>query len=423
MIRKKVYCSLVLVVLVTMPLHVLYANKINYDESQVPQYVLPDPLVMNDGTRVLDKAQWQKKRRNEILDMFKEHVYGAMPPSRDWAHVERYSLVKDALNGKARILQETLFFHKDLTGPKVEVCVFLPIKPADSNGYPAFLALNFFGNHTIHSDPIIRKYEGYTWRTYEAGGRDSFWNVEKIVSRGYALITACYSDFDPDYHHGEARTTFHDGVHPLFPEYQCRPDNWASIGAWAWGMSRLLDYAQTIDEIDACRVAVMGHSRLGKAALWAGATDERFAMVISNNSGCGGAALARRCFGETVAQINDSMPHWFCKKYKQYSHHEDQMPVDQHLLISLMAPRPVYVASAIEDKWCDPRGEFLACVGADSVYKLLGTAGLPSKHWPSENTPMVGRIGYHVRKGGHAVTAYDWEQYLDFADIYLKSKQ
>ncbi len=396
----------------------------NYDEDKVPKYTLPDPLVMENGEKVTDVETWKAKRRPEILALFKEHVYGAMPPAMKIAKVQEHGKPAGAIGGLGLRKEVTLSFREDGTGPQINVLILLP---SNAKGpVPAFLGYNFNGNHTVHADPGIRLAKVWERKAGSEskvadestrGEQASRWQVEKVLSKGYALVTVYYGDVDPDFY-----DEFKNGVHVLYPDYQNREDNWTAIGGWAWGLSRVLDYLETENAIDAKKVAVIGHSRLGKTSLWTGATDERFALVISNNSGCGGAALARRAYGETVARINTSFPHWFTKSHKKYNNNEAAMPVDQHQLIALIAPRPVYVASAQEDQWADPKGEFLSCVGADPVYRLFGLEGLSTKTFPEPNHPLAtGHIGYHIRTGKHDVTAYDWDQYLDFADKHLGS--
>jgi hypothetical protein len=412
----------------------------NYDESKVPKYSLPDPLTLLSGCKVTDAGTWNSKRRPEILEMFQTHVYGKSPGRPAKMSFKVKSIDKNAIHGKGTRKQVTVFFTGKEDGPKMDILLFVPNKarrdprdfqnPGDlKRPVPMFVGLNFRGNHSIHPDPGITLstnwmrndpktgYVNNKASEKTRGSAASRWPIEMILDRGYGVATIYYGDIDPDYH-----DEFQNGVHPLFyKEGQTKPaaDEWGSIAAWAWGLSRALDYFETDDDVDHKRVAVMGHSRLGKTSLWAGARDQRFAIVISNDSGCGGAALSRRRFGETVKRINTSFPHWFCDNFKKYNDNEQALPVDQHMLISLIAPRPVYVASAEGDKWADPRGEFLSARHADPVYRLLGISGIGSKKMPEVDHPVTGTIGYHIRTGKHDVKDFDWQHYMDFSDRHF----
>jgi hypothetical protein len=290
---------------------------------------------------------------------------------------------------------------------------------------PVILALNFRGNHAVIADPGVRlaavwdRETGTPQTAPEASrGADPQFDVAKILARGYGFATVHYGDIEPDFDGGYAH-----GIRPRFlrpGQNEPAPDEWGAIGAWAYGLSRALDFLETVEEVDARRVAVMGHSRLGKTALWAAAQDERFALVLSSCPGEGGASLMRRDYGETIAHLAHVFPYWFCARFREYAGRADRLPVDAHELIALIAPRPVYVTGAEDDQWADPTGQFLACVAAGPVYRLLGAPDLGADRMPPLDRPVHGTIGYHYRTGVHAVTAFDWDQFLAFADIHLR---
>lgn len=399
----------------------LRAQEINYDESKVPSYVLPDPLVSESGKMIRNSCQWEMKRRPELLKLFEREMFGKMPGKPADLHFEILNEDKSAFGGLATRKEIKVSFNASGTS----CMVLLMYVPNDRKGsVPAFLGVNFRGNHATSTDegisfPTEEKVASYgpKYKFHKRGEFAYRWPYEFVLSNGYAVVTFYSGDVDPDYDDG-----FKNGVHGTFENPESRqPDSWGTIAAWSWGLSRALDYLEIDKDVDASRVAVIGHSRLGKAALWAGATDIRFALVISNNSGCSGAALSRRCFGEHVHYINRKFPHWFCENYKKYGMNEDKLPFDQHELLALIAPRPLYVASASLDEWADPKGEMLSLTHAVPVYKLYGYEGITSYELPEVNSPVRSDImGYHLREGKHRIELYDWQQYVIFADKFLK---
>jgi hypothetical protein len=403
-----------------------YRSLVNYDESHVPDLDLPDPLLTLGKQPVRDKRKWKEARRAEILHLFEQHVYGRFP---DFEYETEYiirSIEKDALRGNATRKQVAIILDKNRPELHIDILLYIPNHVA--RPVPAFMGLNFYGNQTVHADDGIRMSEKWMRPNEDIGIKNNRateqtrgvyaerWQIEKVIESGYAVVTAYCGDIEPDNYRMSSQ-----GVRSLANDVGIQPvaDEWGTIAAWAWGLGRMLDYLGTDNDINHEKVAVIGHSRLGKAALWAGATDQRFAGVVSNNSGLGGAALSRRKFGETVAVINTSFPHWFAGNFSVFNENESELPVDQHMLLSLVAPRPLYVASAKEDHWADPKGEFLSALHADPVYKLYGLGGLPVSIIPVIDQPVMGTIGYHIRSGGHAITAYDWERYITFFNCHF----
>lgn len=392
----------------------------NSDEARVAPYRLPDPLIAADGRRVLSAPEW-RKRRQELIALFEANIYGTAPRPRR----QRYLVDEEdhaALGGIAVRKQVTILLDGRRDGPQMRVLLYLPA--AARGPVPVFLGPNFHGNQAIHPDPAI--FITPAWVTPATGIRKgsatlhsrgidaSEWPVEAILKAGYGVATYFTGDLYPD---GDNKAA--ESIQPHFGTSPSDPQHWGAIATWAWGLSRVYDYLATDRAVDPRRVIVFGHSRYGKAALWAGARDERFAMVIANNSGEGGAALYRRDFGETIRVMNN---YWFAPRFKTFAEREDELPVDAHMLIALAAPRPVYIASATGDWWADPKGEFLATRGADPVYRLLGAGGLDAQEMPPPDRSIQSRIGYHIRTGPHALTASDWDHFIAFADRWLKPR-
>lgn len=396
---------------------------VNYDESKVPAFEVPDVLKCEDGSYVKNVKQWERKRRPELLKLFSEQEYGKTP-----CHTGikvKYEIVAsnpEAMNGLAT-QKQVLFKFKGKNGKTHQALLLLYIPNAAKGRVPVIVSYNFHGNQTTTleedvlpslSKELIKDLGSASW---VRGEQKSRWSYELALQRGYAVATMNYHDICPD-----SPSLLALGLSPLFPEYEensREEDGWGTIGVWAWGYSRIADYLEKEKQIDKNRMVVLGHSRLGKTSLWAGVQDKRFKVVISNDSGCGGAAMAKRVVGENVARITASFPHWFCPAFNKYSENEAALPFDQHELLALVAPRYVYVASAEDDSWADPKGEYLSAYYAGQVYQLYGMQGLPSAEQPPIHQPQHFDVGYHIRAGKHDVTEYDWKCYLDFCDKVL----
>jgi hypothetical protein len=396
----------------------------NYDEAKVGTYTLPDPLIFNDGQPVRTAADWTQRRRAEVLELFATNVFGHSPPAPKRLNYEVFDTDLNALGGKAIRKQVSIYFSARKDGPREDLLIYIPRdapKPA-----PVFLLLSFGGNQAAANDPAIKLGTMWNPRTREkrqapedSRGRTQA-DTERLLSHGYAFASINYADIEPDFNGG-----YVSGIRPLFfkpGQTENAADEWGAIGAWSYGLSRALDYFEKDKDIDAKRVAIIGHSRLGKTTLWTGALDQRFAMVISSCSGEGGASLSRRDYGERISNLTGAFPYWFAKNYQKYADHADQLPVDMHELIALIAPRPVYITGGETDRWADPKGEFLSCVGAGPVFRLLGGQDLGTDQMPALDHPLMGTVAYHIHTGGHAITPFDWEQFLKFADKHMGSQ-
>lgn len=389
---------------------------VNYDEAKVGNDPLPD-------LKLTTADDWTQKRRAEIMQLFEAHVYGKTPSDIGTPKFEVTATKTDALGG----LATRKFIHISLPNrpawPGVDVMLYTPNATKSA---PCFVGLSFGGNHAVSTETDVplnsrwmrdnKEKNIVSNRATEAtrGTESSRWPLEMILKRGFAVATAYYGDIEPDnadgWKEGLRAAVSKDGAGTVWKDGE-----WGAIGAWSWGLSRIVDYLETDQLIDSKHLAIIGHSRLGKTSLWGGVQDTRFGIVISNDSGEGGAALMRRDFGETTAIITKSFPHWFTPKYASYANNAAACPIDMHMLIALAAPRPIYIASAVEDTWADPKGEFLSGKNANPVYALFGKQGTVVTEQPAIDTPVGDFIGYHIRTGKHDVTDYDWTQYMNFA--------
>jgi hypothetical protein len=417
--------SILLVVLLTPAASWAQQDHTNYDEDKIPAYTLPPLLTLQDGTPVRTAKQWTEKRRPEILALYEDNVHGHTPAQPlDFSH----AVVEEdahALGGTAHRKQIEIRSSK----PGAPVIHVLLYTPASAKGpVPVFLAVHFNGNWAITDDPGVRLYEMWDRKTQKRAlpaadvkrGTSKEWDMPLVLSRGYGVAAIHYGDIEPDF---EAGAGLPFGVRGLYlePGQKTRgPNDWGAIGAWAWGMSRALDYLRTDKNVDGSRVVAVGQSRLGKTVLWAGAQDQRFAMVIASCSGEGGAALSRRDYGENLDNMTSRYLYQFADTFKRFNKHWNDLPVDAHMLISLIAPRPLLLNTGSEDRWSDPRGEFLAAQAASPVYKLFGKKGVAGEKQPPLDTPLLRDLAFHEHTGRHAILATDWKVFLDFADRYLK---
>jgi len=371
----------------------------NYYEEKVPAYALPSLLTEKNGKPVTTKEEWMKIRRPELLELFRTNVYGRVPATPYTLDYKVIKIDKKALDGAATLKQVEIAIISGGKSLLIQLILFVPNnipKPV-----PAFLLICNRSSDNI--DPTRKT-------------KSEFWPVEEIIARGYAVAAFNNADLDPDNF-----DDFKNGIHGILDNGVRHDDAWGTLAAWAWGASRCMDYLVSDKDIAKNKVAIVGHSRGGKTALWTGAEDQRFAMVVANESGAGGAAIARRRFGETVARLNTSFPHWFCTNYKKYSDKEDALPVDTHELLALIAPRALYVDCASDDLWGDPKGCYLALYNSLPVFRLLGiNSELPETVPPLDKQISSGKVAFHIRSGEHNLKLQDWNFFMDFADKVLK---
>ena len=390
---------------------------------------LPALLISKNSQKIKNAREWTTIRRPEILELFETNMYGKVPDQAVQIDFTVTKKLDNILNGKAILKEVEIALSCKGDTAKLNLLILLPIKTTQP--VPLFLGLNSGGNQTVHPNTHISITKSYVKNNPDLGitnnkatvqtrGTDAAsWPIEEILSRGYGFATMYCGDMDPDFDDG-----FQNGIHPLFyseNQHKPKPNEWGTIAAWAFGLSKTMDYLMTDSDINNKQIAVIGHSRLAKAVLWAGARDERFAIVISNNSGSGGAALARRNKKETVKQINTRFPNWFCGNFKAFNDKENALPFDQHFLLALMAPRALYVAAAASDQYCDIDAEHKSFMQAGAVYKLFGTK-TPQIILPFQTNQSIifQNMGWHIRSGGHGLTYFDWLQYLNFAHKWFE---
>jgi hypothetical protein len=394
----------------------------NYSEDKVRPYSLPDPLVMASGERVASANQWFKSRRPEILKYYRDEIYGRVPanaPKVTWVVSETDA----AARGGTAIMKRVVGQMGDKpNGPKMTLTVQLPAKASEP--VPVLLNISFGFPPGARGQAAAKTRQLPPAKAEAAKGRGpgGFDAVGEVLGRGWGYASLSYGEIQPD-----RADRWKEGVIGLaLKEGQTRPapDEWGTISAWAWGISRVIDFLETERSVDASRIAITGASRLGKTVLWAGAQDERVAAVFSVVSGEMGAALIRRDWGETLDDMAQNFPWQFAGNLQKWAGRWNELPVDQHMLIALCAPRPVYVNGGLKDQWSDPTGEFLAMVAAGPVYELLGGTGLGITDLPPLDAPVTGGdLAFHYHSAGHMAVPADWKAFFDFAERHFHARK
>jgi len=394
---------------------------VNTDESKVPAYTLPDPLALSNGEKIFDIETWNKQKRQEILQLFETEQFGKVP-DRQHVHFKTFENGTPVFDGRAIRKQVTIYFTEDTSDYKADLLIYLPANT--EKAAPVLLKIGFSPNCLTVDDPGIR--QGMLWnregkRIPASEGRSfGFFDVEKFISNGIGVATIYYGDIEPDFPEG---IKYGIRGHYLKPgqEYPASKE-WGAISAWSWGLSGVMDYLETDPMINPQQVALYGISRLGKTVLWTGARDDRFGMVIASCSGEGGAALSRRQYGETIKHMIHPTRYFyqFCSNRAKYGDDPNSCPVDAHLLIALMAPRPLLLQTGDTDYWSDPKGEFEAAVAAGPVYELFGKIGLETNVWPEAGTPILNDLGYFMHSGGHGTLPADYDIFIDFINMHFK---
>ena len=399
------------------------------------QTSLPDPLVMLDGRKVTTRDMWMKERRPELIRLFQHYMYGLLPPKPEALSTSVERVDEAAFGGKATLSEVALKFGGAGVSP---IYLMLVVPNERKRSAPVVLAINYFGNHTLVRDKNVRLNDNWmpergagvvANRATEAsrGSWAEIWRIEDVIHRGYALATFYNGDVDPD-------TPDQHGIQKFFRDSD-PPDDCGSIGAWAWGLQRAVDYLVAAPSIDPRRIVVTGHSRMGKAALLAAAFDERIALAIPHQAGCGGSAPSRARIAveksyntldtlrtkrpETVSDLNEKFPHWFNSRFKEFNTQPERLPFDQNCLVAVCGPRPVLFTNGRADTWINPAGQFEVLRGAASVYRLLGAGDFSALELPPDGQLIGGTLAYYLRAGAHSLTREDWKVFLDFADKHL----